>query len=429
MKIYLSQIKNHIDQSVILQGWLQSRRGSGKILFLQFRDGLGYIQAIAEEKNFSAEDFEVLKSLPQETSMRLEGTVSKHPKKDEYELQVSGFSIIQQPDTEYPISNKDHGVEFLFEKRHLWLRSKRQWAIQRIRNTIIYATYEFMNDNEFIKIDAPILTPNSCENTTDLYKVDHFGTDLYLSQSGQLYSEAAIFAHRKVFDFGPTFRAEKSKTRRHLNEFWMMDAEAAFMSHEKSMKVQESLICHIVKKVLEKNNQELIILERDIEALKKVQAPFIKMTHAEAIAELQEMGSDIGPDSDLGATDETILTKKYDKPIFIEKYPAKIKAFYMKRDPENESLALCSDLLAPEGYGEIIGGSAREDDYDTLLKRIQDEKLSAEDFEWYLDLRRFGSVPHAGFGFGLERLVTWISGIHHVREAIPFPRTLGRVHP
>ncbi|MBU1663756.1 asparagine--tRNA ligase, partial [Patescibacteria group bacterium] len=326
-------------------------------------------------------------------------------------------------------SKKEHGPDFLLENRHLWLRSDKQWAIQRVRNTIINATYEYLNDNGYIKIDSPIITPAACEGTTELFELDYFDDKAYLTQSGQLYLEAAIMSFGKVFDFGPVFRAEKSKTRRHLTEFWMMDVETAFVEHEENLKIQEELISHIVKKVLETNEAELKILERDIEALKKVQAPFERMTHAEAVAKLHELGSDIGDMDDLGADDETMLTKLFEKPIFIEKYPAEVKAFYMKRDPADPSRALCADLLAPEGYGEIIGGSQREDDYEVLLERINEHKLPVEDFQWYLDLRKYGSVPHSGFGYGLERIVTWICGIEHVRETIPFPRLINRIRP
>ena len=289
---------------------------------------------------------------------------------------------------------------------------------------------EYFNNEGFIKIDSPILTPTSCEGTTDLFEVPYFDEgNAYLTQTGQLYLEAAIMSHGRVFDFGPTFRAEKSKTRRHLTEFWMMDAEAAFVEHEENLKIQEDMICYIIKKVLELNQKELEIMERDIEPLKKIEPPFIRKTHAEVVEELQKMGSDIQPDHDLGGDDETILTKKYDKPIFVEKYPIQVKAFYMKRDPEDPTRALCSDLLAPEGYGEIIGGSQREDDYDELMKRIKEHKLDPKVFEWYLDLRKYGSVPHSGFGYGLERITGWIAGVHHIRETIPFPRMISRLTP
>lgn len=427
----ISKLKDFVGQDVTIRGWMFNKRGNGKMYFLQLRDGTGSTQGVLEATKVKQEVAEKAEKLTMESSVKVTGTVTKHPKLENvYELQVKDLDIVQLCTEEYPISKKDHGIDFLLDNRHLWLRSAKQWAIQRIRNTIINATYEYLNNNDFIKIDAPILTPNACEGTTELFGVEYFDLgNAYLSQSGQLYIEAAIFSVGRCFDFGPVFRAEKSKTRRHLTEFWMMDAEAAFVEHEENMKIQEELICHIVQKVLEKNMAELVILERDIEPLKKIQAPFIRKTHADVVKELQEMGSDIKPMDDLGADDETMLTKKYEKPIFVEKYPSEVKAFYMKRDPADPSHVLCADLLAPEGYGEIIGGSQREDDYDTLLKRIQEHKLPVAEFQWYLDLRKFGSVPHSGFGYGLERIVTWICGLEHIRASIPFPRTIYRLKP
>ncbi|MEK7508556.1 MAG: asparagine--tRNA ligase [Patescibacteria group bacterium] len=356
--------------------------------------------------------------------------MSAHPKHPGvFEIQVGDLKIVQLAE-EFPIGKKEHGPDFLLDIRHLWLRAPRQWAIQRVRNTIINATYEFFNQNDFIKIDAPILTPTSCENTTELFGMKYFDEgNAYLTQSGQLYIESAIFSHGRVFDFGPVFRAEKSKTRRHLTEFWMMDAEMAFVEHVGNLEIQENLVSFIVNKVLEINQEELKILERDVKPLENVKAPFYRLSHEEAVKKLRKLGSDIKADDDLGGDDETTLTKEYDKPVFVEKYPAKIKAFYMKRDPQDESRALCADLLAPEGYGEVIGGSQREDDYETLLRRLKEFGLKREPFEWYLDLRRYGSVPHSGFGYGLERLVTWICGLSHVRESIPFPRMINRLKP
>ena len=431
MIIKIKDAKDYVDQEVTIQGWMDNKRGNGKMYFLQLRDGTGFIQGVTVEGEASENAMKAAGELTMESSVQVTGKISQHPKKDDvFELQVSEVEIVQLCEEEYPIGKKEHGPDFLLNKRHLWLRSKKQWAIQRVRNTIINATYEYFSDNDFIKMDSPILTPNACEGTTELFGLEYFDEgEAYLSQSGQLYAEAGIMAHGKVFDFGPVFRAEKSKTRRHLTEFWMMDAEMAFCNHEENIKVQEGLVCHIVEKVLEKNIKELTILERDIEALKKVKAPFIRKTHAEVVAELQEMGSGIGANDDLGADDETMLTKKYDKPIFVEKYPAEVKAFYMKRDPENPNLALCSDMLAPEGYGEVIGGSQREESYDVLMERIKEHKLDEKDFDWYLDLRKFGSVPHGGFGYGLERLVCWMTGIHHIRETIPFPRMISRLTP
>lgn len=428
--MFINKLSEAIGREVKISGWVYNLRSSGSIAFLQIRDGSGFVQAIVDKKSVPAEVWDETQKITLESSVIIKGRVSEHPKqKGVFELQVLEVKVLQIAQ-EYPIGKKEHGPDFLLDLRHLWLRSPRQWAIQRIRNTIINATYEYLNSENYIKIDSPILTPTSCENTTELFGMKYFDEgNAYLTQSGQLYIEAAIFAHGRVFDFGPVFRAEKSKTRRHLTEFWMMDAEAAFVDHEGNMKIQEGLVCHIVKKVLADNQGELKVLERDIKPLKNVQAPFYRLTHAEAVKKLHELDSDIKEDDDLGGDDETLLTKKYDKPLFIEKYPAKVKAFYMKRDPQNPELALCSDLLAPEGYGEVIGGSQREDDYETLIQRLKEHKLPQEPFEWYLDLRRYGSVPHSGFGYGLERMVTWICGIEHVRESIPFPRMINRLKP
>ena len=359
----------------------------------------------------------------------LTGTVVKHPKKDEYELKVRDVKVLQTS-PEYPIANKEHGVDFLMENRHLWLRSQRQWAVQRVRNTVINAIYNFLNTQGFIKIDSPILTPNACEGTTTLFEVPYFDLgNVFLSQTGQLYLEAAMMAHGKVFDFGPVFRAEKSKTRRHLTEFWMMDAEMAFHDYEDNMNVQEALLKHIAAAVLEQNQQELKILERDQSVLTTiVNEPFKRMTHKEAVEYLQSKGSDITHEDDLGADDETALTAEFGVPVFVHTWPAKIKAFYMKRaqDPE---YVLGSDLIATDGYGEVSGGAEREENYDVLLEHIKEEGLNQEDFEWYLDLRKYGSVPHSGFGMGLERIVAWMTGVQHIRETIPFARTIYRVRP
>jgi len=427
----IKNLKNYKDKKVTLRGWIYNFRSSGSIMFLQLRDGTGFTQCILSKNDISEEKWNEAQKITLETSIELTGKVSAHPKQaGVFELQVTDLKIYQIPKDEYPISKKEHGPEFLLDNRHLWLRSPRQWAVQRVRDTLIRATYDWMNQQDFVKFDSPILTPAACEGTSTLFGVDYFDLGkAYLSQSGQLYLEAAIASLGRVYDFGPVFRAEKSKTRRHLTEFWMMDAEAAFVDHKGNMELQEQLISYMVKRVLEENAEELKILERDIEPLKKVVAPFYRITHAEAVKKLRAMGSDIGDMDDLGADDETILTKEYDKPIFVEKYPAEVKAFYMKRDPENPKVALCSDLLAPEGYGEIIGGSEREADYDELLKRIKEHNLPVESFQWYLDLRKYGSVPHSGYGFGLERIVAWVCGLKHVRETIPFPRMINRITP
>ena len=428
--MFIKDLEKYKDKEVALKGWIYNFRSSGSIMFLQLRDGTGFVQCILNKADVEDKKWKEAQKITIETSIEITGKVSEHPKhKGEFELRVKDFEIVQIAQ-EYPIGKKEHGPEFLLDHRHLWLRSPRQWAIQRVRNILIRATYEWMEQNNFTKIDSPILTPAACEGTTTLFEVEYFDLgSAYLSQSGQLYLEAAIASLGRVFDFGPTFRAEKSKTRRHLTEFWMMDAEAAFCDHKCNMEIQEQLISYMVGQVVEKNKKELEILERDIEMLKKVQPPFYRITHAEVVKKLQKEGSKIGDKDDLGGDDETNFSKQYDKPIFVEKYPAEVKAFYMKRDPNNPNLALNSDLLAPEGYGEIIGGSQREDDYDELLKRIKEHKLPQKAFEWYLDLRKYGSVPHSGFGFGLERIVSWVCGLKHVRETIPFPRMINRVTP
>ncbi len=433
--ILITEIHKEVGQEVEVKGWAYNFRSSGKIFFLQLRDGSGTVQVVYSKADISDAHWEALQSLRLESSVTVRGLAKKDDRAPSgFELEGKELEIIQLAHEGYPITKKDHGPDFLLDNRHLWLRTDDQWAIQRIRNTIINSTFTYFSENGFSKFDSPILTPNACEGTTELFEMDYFSGEgqerkAFLSQSGQLYLEAGLMSLGRAFDFGPVFRAEKSKTRRHLTEFWMMDAEAAFVEHEGNMDIQEALIRRVVKDVLEKNAHELQILERDIEPLKKVELPFVRMTHAEAVAKLKELGSKIGEKDDLGAEDETILTKEFETPIFIEKYPAEVKAFYMKRDPKNPEFALNNDLLAPEGYGEIIGGSQREDDYDTLLKRIKEHNLPLESFNWYLDLRKYGSVPHSGFGYGLERIVGWICGIHHIRETIPFPRTIHRLTP
>jgi len=342
---------------------------------------------------------------------------------------VQDIQILQVAQ-EYPITLKEHGIEFLMDNRHLWLRSRKQWALLRLRHTIYFAICEYLNQNGFVRFDSPILTPNACEGTTTLFEVPYFDLGKgYLSQSGQLYLEAGIMSLGRVYDFGPVFRAEKSKTRKHLTEFWMMDAEAAFVEHEENLQIQEGLIRYVIRTALERCQEELTILERDVERLRQADAPFGRMTHAETVAFLRAKGSTISDKDDLGAQDEVLLTENSAVPIFVEKWPKEIKAFYMKRDPQNPDLVLGADLIAPEGYGEIIGGSQREDDYDLLLGRMQEEKMPLDEYQWFLDLRKYGSVPHSGFGVGLERLVTWIGGAQHIRETIPFPRTIYRLRP
>ncbi|MBN1374228.1 asparagine--tRNA ligase [Candidatus Dojkabacteria bacterium] len=440
--ILLKDIAKHDGKEVTIRGWVYGKRSSGSIIFLQIRDGYGFIQAVASKE--LGKDFDELSKVTIESSVSVTGVVKKDDRSEGgHELSVTSAKVLCLSPDDYPIAKKrdgsEHGATYLFDHRHLWLRDKRQWAIIRIRDKIITAIYEFLHKEDFIKLDSPILTPNACEGTTTLFEVPYTpawddgakdGPSVFLTQSGQLYLEAAIMAHSRVFDFGPVFRAEKSKTRRHLTEFWMMDAEAAFFDHKKNMQLQQDLTVYIVKKVLSECKKELSILGRDIsklEASTKGDYPII--THKEAVAMLAKLGSDIKERDDLGADDETILTKQYDRPIFVEKYPKEVKAFYMKEDPEDSSRVLNADMLAPEGYGEVIGGSEREDDYDKLVAQIKREGLDMSEFQWYLDLRKYGSVPHSGFGIGLERYVRWICGINHIRETIPFPRMIKRITP
>ncbi len=424
-----SKLADFVDQDVVVKGWVYNLRSSGKLVFLQIRDGAGFTQAIVSESEVSNDIWEKASKLTVESSVEVSGTVSKHPKKDEYEIQVKDIIVVQASE-EYPIGAKEHGPDFLLDKRHLWLRSQTQWAVQKIRHTVIFALQEYLNNQGFTKFDSPILTPTACEGTTTLFELDYFDEgSAFLTQSGQLYLEAGAMALGKVYDFGPVFRAEKSKTRRHLTEFWMLDAEVAYASHEENMDLQEAQISYVVEKVLENCKDELEILERDVEKLSKVKAPFLRLSYADTIKKLQELGSDIKDGEDLGGDDETLLTENSDVPVFVERWPAEIKAFYMKRDPENEGLALCSDLIAPEGFGEIAGGSAREEDINVIEQRMKDHDLPVDEYQWYLDLRRYGSVPHAGYGIGLERLVGWMCGRKHVRETIPFPRLINRNRP
>lgn len=428
--VRISEVGTYVGQTVTIQGWLANIRSSGKIVFWQLRDGsAGLLQCVITPQGVAAGEFDLAKASTLESSVAVTGTVKAEPRSPGgFELGVTGLSVVQKAQ-EYPIGKKEHGPDFLLDNRHLWLRSPRQSAILRIRDTIIWAFREFFRNEGFVMTDTPILTPTSCEGTTTLFKTDYFGEPAYLSQSGQLYLEALCMSLGKVYDFGPTFRAEKSKTRRHLTEFWMLDAEMAYTDLDQSMAVQENMVMYVIAKVLAERRPELALLERDVSPLEKVQSPFIRMTYDEALKKLKDLGSDIEWGTDLGNDDETILTKAFDRPIFITRYPVAIKAFYMKPDPANPEVALCADLLAPEGYGEVIGGSQRIDDLALLEQRLTEHKLKRSDFEWYLDLRRYGSVPHSGFGIGLERTVTWICGLDHVRETIPFPRLINRLRP
>lgn len=425
-----SNLSSHVGEAVTLKGWLNNKRSSGPIAFIEVRDGYGFIQAVAVKKDLSESVWAAIESATQESSITVTGIVQAHPKKPGvFELQVSEFVVVQQA-KDYPIAKKDHGPDFLMDNRHLWLRSKRQWAILRIRDAIKTAMHAYLHEQKFISVDSPEFTPNACEGTTTLFAVPYFDLgEAYLSQSGQLYIEAAIASVGRCYDFGPVFRAEKSKTKRHLTEFWMMDAEAAYVEHKENLDIQEGLVRYVVRHCLAHCQDEFAILERNMEALQKVDAPFTRYTYDQAIAKLHELGSDIKHGEDLGNDDEGLLTQNSPVPVFIEKWPKEIKPFYMKRDPENDKLVLNADLIATEGGGEIAGGSQREENIDILMERIKAEGLNQADYEWYLDTRRYGSVPHSGFGFGLERLVRWISGAEHIRECIPFPRTIGRLRP
>ncbi|GAB3066209.1 asparagine--tRNA ligase [Virgibacillus ainsalahensis] len=430
MKTTISHVPNYNEQTVTIGAWLSNKRSSGKIAFLQLRDGTGFIQGVVAKNDVSEETFQLAKNMTQESSMYITGKIVEDTRSPfGYELQVSEIELIHEA-TEYPITPKEHGTEFLMDHRHLWLRSKRQHAIMKVRNEIIRATYQFFNDGGYVKIDPPILTGSSAEGTTELFKTQYFDEEAYLSQSGQLYMEAAAMAFGKVFSFGPTFRAEKSKTRRHLIEFWMIEPEMAFVDHEESLEIQEQYVSFIVQGVLENCKLELDILERDRSKLEKIKAPFPRISYDKAVELLKEKGfTDIEWGEDFGAPHETAIAETFDKPVFITNYPAEIKAFYMKPDQERPDVVLCADLIAPEGYGEIIGGSQRIDDLELMKERYEKHGLTGPAYKWYLELRQYGSVPHSGFGLGLERTVAWLSGVDHVRETIPFPRLLNRLYP
>ena len=433
----MNQAKDYVGQTVLIGAWVANKRSSGKIAFLQLRDGAAYFQGIVVKSDVPEEVFEIAKSLTQETAVYVTGVVQEDTRsKLGYELLVTGLEVIGESH-EYPITPKEHGTDFLMDHRHLWLRSSKQHAIMQIRNAIIYASYEFFDQNGFIKFDSPILSGNAAENTTELFETDYFGDPAFLSQSGQLYLEAGAMAFGPVFDFGPVFRAEKSKTRRHLTEFWMMDAEYPFVTHDESLDLQEAYVKALIQGVLDRAPHALETLERDVELLKKyVSEPFKRISYDEAIDLLQAHEADEDTDyehlehgDDFGSPHETWISNYFGVPTFVMNYPADIKAFYMKPVPGNESRVLCADLLAPEGYGEIIGGSEREVDYDKLYEKIKENGLNPDDYAFYLDLRKYGSVPHAGFGLGLERMVTFVAGTKHIREAIPFPRLLNRIFP
>jgi len=428
--IHISDLKNYVGQEVTLRGWLFNKRSSGKIKFVILRDGTGYVQCVYFKGNVTEEIFEAADKIGQESSIEVTGKVKEEPRSIGcYEIDATDLTIIQNAQN-YPITPKDHGIEFLLDNRHLWLRSKKQVAILKIRHRIVKAIRDFFDDRDFTLMDPPILTPNAVEGTSTLFETEYFDLgSAFLTQSGQLYAEAGAMALGKVYTFGPTFRAEKSKTRRHLTEFWMVEPEAAFFDLKDDMDLAESFLEYIVQTVLKEMKNELDILERDTSKLVNVKKPLPRISYDEAIEILKKNNVELEWGKDISGADETIISNQFDRPVIVHRYPADIKAFYMKRDPEDPKLALAMDVLAPEGYGEIIGGSQREDDLDQLLERIKEHNLPQEAFEWYLDLRRYGTVPHAGFGLGLERTVSWICGLDHLREAIPFPRMIYRKTP
>ncbi|HUS63597.1 MAG TPA: asparagine--tRNA ligase [Kofleriaceae bacterium] len=432
--LYIEDIARALDEwegkTVTLRGWLYGKRSSGKLHFLQLRDGTGILQCVMFFKDVPEEMFHLADHLAQETSMVITGEVRRDKRSPiGFELGVKTLEVIAEPTAEYPITPKEHGTAFLMDHRHLWLRSKRQVAILRVRHEIVMAIRDYFDRNGFILIDAPIFTPNACEGTSNLFQVGYFDDKAYLTQSGQLYMEAAAMALGKVYCFGPTFRAEKSKTRRHLTEFWMIEPEVAFLELDGIMDLAEDLLVDVVSRVLDRRKAELVELERDTTHLERVQKPFPRIRYTEAIDILNKAGTPSKFGDDFGGDDETVISQAFDRPVMVNRYPSEIKAFYMKRDPDDDRLALGVDVLAPEGYGEVVGGGQRETSLETLENAIAHHQLPKEAFEWYLDLRRYGAVPHGGFGLGLERTVSWICGLKHVRETIPFPRMLERLTP
>jgi asparaginyl-tRNA synthetase len=457
MIVNIKDLHNYVGQTVTLQGWLYNKTGKGKLAFLQLRDGTGICQCVVFRPNVGDENFAIADKLPQESSLSVTGTVKADPRAPGspggFEIDVASFSVTQQAH-DYPISPKDHGVDFLMDNRHLWIRSSKQWALLRIRATVMRAIREWLDTNGFVEMTTPILTPSAAEGTSNLFEVDYFDDKAYLAQTGQLYNEANIYAFGKVYCFGPTFRAEKSKTRRHLTEFWMVEPEIAFCNLDQLLEVEEQFVSHIVHSVLKTNTNELKVLERDTTKLQHIAPPFPRITYDDAVNKLHEIKAKLeagetvlrhdgkpleGIDDpsllnivwgdDFGSPHETALTQLFDKPVFVVGFPTAVKAFYMEPYPDRPEACKSADLLAPEGYGEIIGGSERIYDHDVLLKRIHEHGLPEENYKWYLDLRKFGSVPHSGFGLGVERTVAWIAGIEHIREASPFPRLLNRITP
>jgi asparaginyl-tRNA synthetase len=427
--VYIEDIAQHVEQEVTLKGWLYNKRSSGKLHFLQVRDGTGVLQCVVFKNDVSPEQFALADHVTQESSLIIRGTVRADSRAPlGHELNVTELQVLHLAES-YPITPKEHGVAFLLDHRHLWLRSSRQHAIMRVRSTIIRACRDYFDGKGFTLLDAPIFTPAACEGTTTLFATDYFGEQAYLTQSGQLYGEAGALAFGKVYCFGPTFRAEKSKTRRHLTEFWMIEPEVAFLDLAGDMDLAEDFVEYVVQRTLRDRRAEFEVLERDLAPLERVRKPFPRITYTEAIDLLRRPDFPVEWGADLGGDEETTISNAFDRPVMIHRYPLECKAFYMKADPQDPRVALCMDMLAPEGYGEIIGGGQREDDLGTLEHKIEAHQLPREAFSWYLDLRRYGSVPHAGFGMGIERLVAWVCGLHHVRETIPFPRMLERLRP
>ena len=427
--IQVVDIGRYEGQEVVLRGWLYNKRSSGKLHFLQLRDGSGVVQCVVFKGDVEAELFERCNHLPQESSLVVRGQVRREARSPiGYEVGVRDLEVVQEAEP-YPITPKEHGVSFLLDHRHLWLRSMRPGAILKIRSEICKACRDFMEERDFVLVDAPIFTPAACEGTSTLFETAYFDDTAYLTQSGQLYMEAAAMALGKVYCFGPTFRAEKSKTRRHLTEFWMIEPEMAYCDLEGAMALAEDMVLYVIDRVLDRRGEELKLLDRDTAKLEQVSRPFPRITYDAAVERLAALGSDIAWGSDLGGDDETLLASEFESPVFVHRYPSAVKAFYMKEDAQDLRLALCMDLLAPEGYGEIIGGGQREDDLAILQHKISTHQLPQEAFSWYLDLRRYGSVEHAGFGMGIERVVAWLCGLQHVRETIPFPRMMQRLYP
>ncbi len=429
--VYIEDAADHVGEEVEIRGWMFNKRSSGKIHFLQLRDGTGFIQAIVEKSSVDEEVFKTVDSLRIESSVMIVGKI-REDKRSPYgfEMDVKDIEIVQIPDEDYPISKKEHGIDFLMTHRHLWLRSKRQFHILRIRDEVIQAVREFYHLRKFVLVDTPILTGAIGESAGETFKIKYFDLgEAYLAQTGQLYLEAAIMALGKVFNLGPTFRAEKSKTRRHLTEFWMNEAEMAYYTSDDNMRFQEELISYVIQKVLERAHEHLTAIGRNVKPLEKVHAPFPRVSYDEAIKLLKKKGFDMKWGDDIGGDEETGISEEFDRPVMVYNYPRNIKAFYMQPDPENPKVVLCNDMLAPEGYGEIIGASQRIHDPDLLVERIKEFNLPVGSYDWYIDLRKYGTVPHSGFGMGIERLVSWICKLDHIREAIPFARTIYRIHP